>query len=251
MRARRRGGPMDHGPLSMMRAGVVVVALALAACGQEAPHQQAALVLPSCADANAGRTGELTPGQCQLQSSRQTLRVTYADLAAGTEEGSISVDVLADDGQVAQTLLEADVPEYLTPQLQDIDGDGRVDILIPRVQGNVNTEYGVWINDGARYRRVGDISGVQVERTADGLIAVPARSSCCSWNIAYYRLDESGLRHLVVAEVEAHIDEQEEGGSARTTCILSEAPGLAELNLSQRAAQERFCAEDASQVFGP
>ncbi len=232
----------------MMRAIVLAAALALIACAQQAPQTLASNLQP-CADADARRTGELTPGECQLQSSGQTLRVTYADLAAGTQAGAISVDVLGDDGQVAQTLLEADVPEYLTPELQDVDGDGRADILIPRVQGNVNTEYGVWVYDGARYRRVGDISGVEVERTADGLIAVPARSSCCSWNVRYYRLDESGLHHLVTAQIDG--EEQVPNGSVRSTCSLSEAPGLADLNLSERAAQERFCGEPASQVFGP
>lgn len=223
--------------------------LLAAACGERQAHPADAAALQPCAEANRTRGGDLTPGQCRLESSGQTLRVTYADLAAGTQAGAVSVDVLRDDGQVAQTLLESDVPEYLTPQLQDIDGDGRADILIPRVLGNVNFEWGVWIYDGARYRRVGELSGVEVERTADGLIAVPARSSASSWNVRYYRLDESGLHHLATAQIDGL--EQLPNGSVRSTCSLPEAPGLADLNLSQRAAQERFCAEPASQVFGP
>jgi hypothetical protein len=221
--------------------------LLAAACGERQTQPADAGALQPCAEADRTRSG-LTPGQCVLESSGQTLRVTYADLAAGTQAGAVSVDVLGDDGQVAQTLLESDVPEYLTPQLQDIDGDGRADILIPRVLGNVNFEWGVWIYDGARYRRVGEIGGVQVERTADGLIAVPARSSAASWSVPYYRLDESGLHHLVTAQIDG---EQMADGSVRGTCTLPEAPGLADLNLSQRAAQERFCAEPASQVFAP
>jgi hypothetical protein len=165
-----------------MRVIVLSVALLLPACGAQAP-QAVATNLQPCAEAESMRTGELTPGECQLESAGQTLRVTYADLAAGTQAGAVTVDVLGDDGQVVQTLREADVPEYLTPQVEDVDGDGRADILIPRVLGNVNFEWGVWIYDGARYRRVGEISGVQVERTADGLIAVPARSSAASWNV--------------------------------------------------------------------
>ncbi|MGH6949990.1 MAG: hypothetical protein ACREH4_03905 [Vitreimonas sp.] len=226
----------------------LAAAAALAACGAQAP-EAVATNLQTCAEANRTRTGELTPGECQMQSSGQTLRVAYADLAAGTQAGAVSVDVLGDDGQVVQTLLEADVPEYLTPQVEDVDGDGRADILIPRVMGNVNFEWGVWIYDGARYRRVGEISGVQVERTADGLIAVPARSSAASWNVRYYRLDESGLSHLVTAQIDGQ--EQLPNGSVRSTCNISETPGLALLDLSARAAQERFCAEPASQVFGP
>lgn len=113
----------------------------------------------------------------------------------------------------------------------------------------MNTEYGVWIYDGTRYSRVGDVSGVEVERTADGLIAVPARSSASSWNVRYYRLDEGGLHHLVTAQVDGL--EQLPNGSVLSACGISEAPGLADLDLSERAAQERFCAEPVSQVFAP
>ena len=221
-------------------------ALMLAACGDQTAQHLAAGLKP-CAEREL--SGALSPASCQLQSSGQTLRVTYADLAAGTRTGAVSIDVLGEEGQVEQTLLEADVSEYLAPSLQDVDGDGRADILIPRASGNVNTDYGVWIYDGARYGRVGEISGVEVERTADGLIAVPARSSAASWNVRYYRLDESGLRHLITAQIDGQ--EQLPDGSVRSTCTVSEAPGLADLNLSERAAEERFCAEPASQVFGP
>lgn len=229
----------------MMRIAAVS-ALTLAACSQQAAQPFASNLRP-CDELEL--SGALTPAACQMQSSGQTLRVTYADLAAGTQAGAVSIDVLGQDGQVVQTLLEADVPEYMPLSLQDVDGDGRADILVPRVSGNVNTEYGVWIYDGTRYRRVGDVSGVEVERTADGLIAVPARSSAISWNVRYYRLDESGLRHLVTAQIDGL--EQLPNGSVRSTCAISEAPGLADLDLSDRAAQERFCAEPASQVFAP
>jgi hypothetical protein len=163
----------------------------------------------------------------------------------------VTVNVLGDRGQVAQTLVETDVTEYMPPTVEDVDGDGRADILIARVLGNVNFEWGVWIYNGERqrYERVGDISGVETQRTAEGYIAVPARSSAVSWNVRYYRLDEEGLHHLVTAQIDGL--EELPDGSVRSTCSVSEAPGLADLNLSERAAQEKFCAEPASQVFGP
>src|SRR5688572_28433511 len=159
MRARRRARAMDHGAVSMMRIAAVSV-LTLASCGEQTAQPFASNLQP-CAELEL--SGALSPASCQLQSSGQTLRVTYADLAAGTRTGAVSIEVLGEEGQVEQTLLEADVSEYLAPSLQDVDGDGRADILIPRASGNVNAEYGVWIYDGARYNRVGEISGVEVE----------------------------------------------------------------------------------------
>jgi hypothetical protein len=161
----------------------------------------------------------------------------------------VTVNVIGERGQVVQTLLEEGVWEYHAVSVQDIDGDGRADILIPRVTGNVNTEWGVWVYDGARFERVGDISGVEVQRTAEGYIAVPARSSCCSWNVRYYRLDETGLHPLVTAQIDG--EEETPGGRVRSTCSISESPGLADLQLNAQAAHEKFCAEPASQVFGP
>ena len=66
----------------------------LAACGsqQEAQPTAAAAVLQPCAEFNGVRSG-LTPGQCLLRSSGQTLRVTYANVAAGMETGATSVTI--------------------------------------------------------------------------------------------------------------------------------------------------------------
>jgi hypothetical protein len=232
----------------MMRGFAAAAALALAACSQPATPTVAANLQP-CGELQL-TTGELTPAECQIQAAGQTLHVTFAEPAAGMQSGAITVDVLGDDGHVQQTFTEPDVSEYdLAPSVEDVDGDGRADILVPRVSGNVNTEWGVWIFDGTRYERVGTLDGVQIERTADGFIAAPARSSCCSWNVRYYRLDDSGLHHLVTAQIDG--EEETPGGAVRATCSISEAPGLGDLHLSQDAAREKFCAEPASQVFGP
>lgn len=87
----------------MMRIAAVS-ALTLAACSQQAA-QPFASNLQQCDELEL--SAALTPAACQTQSSGQTLRVTYADLAAGTQTGAVSIDVLGHDGQVAQTLLEA------------------------------------------------------------------------------------------------------------------------------------------------
>ncbi len=118
--------------------------------------------------------------------------------------GNVRVDVLNDDGGVAQTFTESNVSEYVHPNVEDIDGDGRADILIGLASGNVNTEYAVWLYNGAdnAYRRAGDVSGVEFSRTSEGYLAVPARSSAASWNVAFYRIGPT-LEPLVTINVTA------------------------------------------------
>lgn len=231
-----------------MKFSAFAVILALAACAPTTAEHSAE-ALPACADIELSR-GELTPAQCQLQAAGQTLRVTYNELPAGVQGGNVSIDVLAEDGSVQQTLLEPDVSEYLPVSIDDIDGDGRADILVGRVGGNVNTEHALWLYNGerARYERVGEVSGVSIERTGDGYLAVPARSGAASWGVAFYRLDEGGLHPLVTLQIDG---EETASGAIRSTCTLLESPGLRDLSLSEAAAREKFCAEPAAQVFGP
>lgn len=236
---------MDDRSLPVKRCLLALAVIALAACAQ--PAHDASEALQPCAALQM--SGELTPGECRLEASGQTLHVRFAELAAGMQSGSVSVDVIGSDGQVDQTLLEADVSEYKAPSVQDVDGDGRGDILIPLMTGNVNTEYAVWLYSGAegRFERVGAVSGVEITRTDEGYVAVPARSSAAAWAVAFYRLDQEGLHPLVTLQ----LDGEEDGGAVRSTCTVQEAPGLAALGLSERAAQEKFCAEPAAQVFAP
>ncbi|UPT61205.1 MAG: hypothetical protein M0D54_12175 [Hyphomonadaceae bacterium JAD_PAG50586_4] len=172
----------------------------------------------------------------------------YSPVAEGAPGGAVSVDVLGENGAVLQTMLESDVSEYLAPSVQDVDGDGRGDILIARERGNVNTASGVWVfnGDAGAYRRVGEISGVTIQNTSDGYVAVPARSSAAAWNVAFYQLDANGLHMLASVNIEG---EELAGGQIRSTCSLLDAPGIAGLNLSTGDAEAKFCAEPAAQVF--
>lgn len=228
----------------------LLVGLALSACAKSAPTQAAPAAAP-CADMPVA-TGELTPGECQLEVSGRVVRFTFAPVAEGAVAGNVSAEVIDEDGAVVQTLLEPDVSEYLPPSAEDVDGDGRADILIRRESGNVNTVSGVWIYSGERgaYQRAGEVSGVEIQRTSEGYIAVPARSGAAAWNVAFYRLDEGGLIPLVTVGVEAQ-DVSADGRVTRSDCTLTDAPGLADLNLTLEAAQAKFCAEPAAGVFGP
>lgn len=227
-----------------MRGAFVLIALMAAACGPRAESVTETVV--SCDEVTF--SGTLHPTVCTLDVGGETLRATYAQPLDGVRFGNISVDVLGEDGAVRQTMLEPEVVQYFAPLIQDIDGDGRADILIPREGGNVNFTYGVWVFSGERgvYERLGDVTGVDFDRTSDGLVAVSARSSAVEWAVAFFKLDEGGLHPMVTVRVTAPRED-----ATAPSCVIDEAPGLRDLNLTQEEAQGRFCAEPAAQVFEP
>lgn len=220
----------------------LILTFALAACAQNAPLE----ATQACADLEF--TGEYVEQSCTIVANDETLRVSYSPVAEGAQGGAVSIDVLGENGAALQTMLESDVSEYLPPSVQDVDGDGRGDILIARERGNVNTASGVWVFNGAAgaYRRVGEVSGVEIANTADGYVAVPARGGAAMWNVAFYQLDADGLHMLASVNVEG---EELAGGQIRSTCSLLDAPGISRIQLSTAEAEAKFCAEPAAQVF--
>jgi hypothetical protein len=228
----------------MMRIGAILLVGALLSCSPPAPQPVETTDIVPCSEFE--ETFAREAAECQLEAAGQTLHVKFEPGAAGAEAGSVSIDVLGDDGAVVQTMLEPDVLEFIAPKIQDVDGDGRPDILAGRESGNVNTTYGVWVFNGERgvYERVGQLDGVEIERTSDGLVVAVGRSSAVSWAVNFYKLDEGGLQPMVNIRVSAP---EREGGEP--SCALETTPGLRDLNITEEAARERFCAEPAAQVF--
>ncbi|MBL8536496.1 MAG: hypothetical protein JNM59_03745 [Hyphomonadaceae bacterium] len=230
-----------------MRALLLASMVALAGCAGE-PRVDLSNI-PACASYEPSR-GALEPGACKLEANGETLHVKFAATPEGSSGGVVSVDVVSAEGDVRQVLIEENVSEYLTPSVQDIDGDGRGDLLLPRESGNVNLVSGVWVFSGdGLYRRAGEVSGVAVARTDEGLIAVPARGSAASWNVTFHQLDEGGLRLIASVDVEA---QEAANGALTTRCSLADAPGLEIVHLSTEQAETKFCAEPATTgVFRP
>jgi len=214
---------------------------AVAACGQPAQQEE---VLQPCDTLEW--TGALEERACTIQVSGRTMTVRYAAVVEGDLAGDVTIEAPSGGGAPAQTLLEAETPEYRAPIVQDVDGDGHADIMNVLVLGNANSQRSVWIfnRERALFERVGGVSGVAVERTDDGLIVVPSRSSATEWVIQFYRLDEGGLHPVANVAVEAPA-----GRSTEPGCRLLDGPGLRDVNLTDAQARERFCAERAAQVF--
>lgn len=229
-----------------MRWIVAVAALAVTACAPQTTSSPGADIR-ECGD--GAMNPDLGPAECRLHAGDNTLIVRHTEDAPDSNAGTVSVEVLGEDGSVLQTVSEGGIPYYLDVNIQDVDGDGDGDIVIALDRGNVNTVSAIWLYDagGGNFERAGEISGVVIERTSEGLIAVPARSSAADWNVAFYRVD-AGALHLQVS-VDVHGEEQ--NGQISTTCSLAEAPAIESLGLTRREVEQKFCAEPvAAGVFG-
>ncbi|MEQ1617343.1 MAG: integrin alpha [Terricaulis sp.] len=234
----------------MMRGSTHMIAVALAVTACAPDRNEAMAELMPCADV-VFEPGFFRANECRIEANGEALHVSYAGTAEGAIAGAVTLELIGERGNVRQVMQEPDVAQYLAPRVHDVDGDGRADILVGRSTGNVNTVSGVWIFNGERgvYARVGEINGVAVTRTEEGYVAVASRSSASTWNVAFSALDASGLKLVASVDVEGV---QRADGALMSRCLLSDAPGIAELQLAPADAQAKFCAEPAAVgVLGP
>lgn len=191
----------------MMRSGLAGIALiTLAACTPEpveapAANETAAPVqagLQTCAIAESA-TGAMIPqlSACTiaLGSGQPTLSVSSQAMTDG--EGTLRIEVLDASGASLQVIEETATGSYSYPYIEDIDGDGAADIMAPLLTGNVNTNYAVWLKgaDGA-FRRAGELSGVSIGQTPEGMIAASGRSNAAEWETGYYRVTDGALEEI-------------------------------------------------------
>lgn len=240
---------------SVLALGLICV-LAVGACGSVDPQFRAAKTLPDCAAAAStdSRTGPLSAADCTLTAGpagqTRIAQVRFAPQPSdASDTGVTTIDIWSSDGRKLQTLTEGEVSFYGYPTFGDIDGDGHFDLAVPIAMGNVNLVQALYTFDTAtnQFVRAGEVSGLSIERTGDGLLAVPSRDSAVSYVIGFYRLAAGTLQDVASVTVTAQTDEA--GNKTGTTCALTEGPGIAALNLTPPAAEAKFCAEPAAAVF--
>lgn len=233
----------------MIRHGLVafsaVSVLALAACKPPVPAPAgetvaAAAGLPACESLTEEAFDDFSRADCRMALPDTTGRTVEFRFAAPVDYQTPATITLIDaDGTSPQVISTVIDGGYGMPQVIDIDGDGRADLLVPLYTGNVNTNYTLWrsIDGVPPFVLAGEIGGVDFGPVSDGLFASTARGSATTWYTSYYMFANNQLAPVATAETEL----SENGPS---TCKVVDDGGLETLGLTPEDAQLRFCAND-------
>ena len=191
-----------------MKSGIAGLALVMAAActpaAEVAPAADETAVAatetatPTCAEAEAA-TGTMIPkiDLCKIELGAGEPAVFVSSDPMTDGEGTLRVELMAADGTSLQLIDETATGAYTYPYVEDIDGDGAVDIMVPLLTGNVNTSYAVWLKgaDGMFFR-AGELGGVSIGHTPEGLIAASGRSSASEWETGYFRVSNGALEEI-------------------------------------------------------
>lgn len=231
-----RSGSQRAARLGGRQAMVLALATWLIACQQETAGRDPTYDLSRFADCAVmdAMDEQLASEGCLLrdEAGEQALLVTR-------RANTVSVLVVA-DGEPGQLIEETVAEGQAPPWLEDVNGDGRSDLFISRETGNVNTATAIWLagEGGRAYARLGEIAGFGHRLTAQGLLAVPARSSAAAVEVAFYRIEPSALTEVAVVTVTG---EPGPTGTLVQTCTLTRrSEGEAQ---TDRQMQDTLCAE--------
>lgn len=240
-----------------LRLTVCTIALALAACSPApAPETEGAdagaapaaaakrMPLPDCATVeaqDAGADGWKHP-DCRLMFADQSGMAIEARYTPAEDESTqIKVQVVAAGDATLQAIDERMGNTFNGPSLEDFDKDGKLDILLPLETGMPNTTWAVWRQaEAGKFVRVGEPTGVSLEKTESGYIAAPGRSSANVWNVAFYKLEADALQPVATAEVTAQGEPDKITG---TDCVVTDDGGIVAAGLTPEIAKAQFCAE--------
>ena len=210
--------------------------------------------LPDCASLggpNSTDGGAYT--DCRLMDEKSGLgfEARFAPAPADGAERTVTISVVQPGDATLQTITEKVEGTISVMELQDLDGDGYKELLIPLMTGNVNTEYAIWhMPAGAKqFLRVGTVSGFAVGRK-DDYVTVNARSAANIQDLMYYTLKNGELKLIGAAEFTA------EGNPNKPTvkcAVLDGKPddpkgGLAVGGLTMATAKAKWCNEDAKKA---
>ncbi|MFN7164549.1 MAG: hypothetical protein ACK4P2_06985 [Hyphomonas sp.] len=231
----------------MLRTGIAAAALLVAGCtpaevGNPAAEETATPSLEgtqSCAlseTATGGMIAQIDLCQIELGAGEPRVFVSSDPMVDG--EGTLRLEVADAEGNSLQLIDETASGSYSYPYAEDIDGDGTLDLMVPLLTGNVNTNYAVWLKgaDGM-FVRAGELGGLSIGQTPEGLIAASGRSSASAWETQYYRVTGGALEE-VAAVVNRADPEPGEPVATEPTCEV--------IRIAEGVDPAPFCAAGAA-----
>lgn len=183
--------------------------------------------LPSCAEAETAsgiQMPELTPCRLELGEGRSVL-VSSTGMTDG--EGTLRAEITGADGAPVQVVEETATGFYSYPYLEDLTGDGALDLMVPQFSGMVNTSYAFWVQgpDG-KFSRAGELSGFEITLGNDGLIAASGRSSAAEWETGYYSVDNGTLTEVAAVLTRPGLEEVDPASDLPACEVIRAAEGV-------------------------
>jgi len=137
--------------------------------------------------------------------------------------GFLTLSVMDRQGRPIGDFSEVTHGSYVFPQVLDVNGDRRADIIIPRSTDAVNVVYSLWIQqEDGDFAHAGQVTGAEIAWRTGGMIAAASRTGVSDWETVYYRVTGDALQELAVVSSRGS-QPPRRGGRCD---ILRLAPGL-------------------------
>ncbi|MCV7329457.1 hypothetical protein [Mycobacterium cookii] len=228
------------------------------AAGTVWPVAAADTTLPPCSQTAAIISPKATSPHtdCRMHSGALDFAVTYWTTPELPAPRAVKVTATDSSGAVAQTideLLEPSSPGGVG--LQDIDGDGRDELIIPIAQhlfnGGANTRFSVWRAPGDRqhFERT-QMVGQAVYPSGDGYL-VTNGGALESRDLTFYLPTGAGYTLVVVLTIEAEEVDPDTHRVLTVVCRAHQEDGLHAVDMNIHQAEDTFCASPAAKAIWP
>jgi hypothetical protein len=242
----------------VQRLPLLVAVTTMATAGAVCPVASADTSLPPCPQTAAViAPSAVSPHtDCRMHSGALDFAVTYWTAPEVPGPRAVKVVVTDASGEVVQTideLLEPSSPGGVG--LEDIDGDGRDELIIPIARhpfnGSANTRFSVWRAPGDRlhFERT-QMVGQAAYPSGDGYL-VTNGGALDSRDLTFYLPTGAGYTLVVVLTIEAEQVDPDTHRVMTVICRAHQEDGLHAVDMSLRQAEETFCASPAAKAIWP